>query len=88
MNINEISSVLESFDDIYNYNKDFAQLRLEFLSLKYKNFDIFLLRQYLYGIRILFIIIKRPYFFYTKSYINNSRDLINIIIRLPKKCLY
>ena len=47
MDINEISSVLESFDDICNYNKDFAQLRIEFLSLKYKFFDIFHFRQYI-----------------------------------------
>ena len=74
MNIDEISSTLESFDDICNYNKDFAQLRLKFF---YPNINFL----------IFFALIKRPYFFYIKSYINNSRDLINIFIRLPKKCL-
>ena len=34
MNNNEIKTVLKSFDEICNYNKDFAQLRLEFLSFR------------------------------------------------------
>lgn len=34
MNIDEINTALESFNDISIYNKDFSHLRFEFLSLK------------------------------------------------------
>ena len=47
MNIDEISSTLESFDDICNYNKDFAQLRLKFFLSKHKFFNIFRFRKYI-----------------------------------------
>jgi len=86
MNINEISSALESFDDICNYNKDFAQLRVKFFLSKHKFFNIFRFRKYIENSHSGYYY-KKALFFYTKSYINNSMDLINIFIRLTKKCL-
>jgi len=47
MNINEIKTVLKSLDEICNYNKDFSQLRLEFLSLRDKIINIFLYRKFI-----------------------------------------
>jgi len=47
MSINEITTVLESFDDICNYNKDFALLRLEYLSLRHIEVNILFFRKFI-----------------------------------------
>ena len=47
MNINEIKTVFKSFEDICNYNKDFAQLRLDFLSFRHKIVNIIFFRNFI-----------------------------------------
>ena len=64
MNINEISSALESFDDICNYNKDFAQLRLKYLLSKPINFNIILFRQIIKNVYSGYYYKKALFFLY------------------------
>ena len=87
MNITEITSVLESFDDICNYNKDFAQLRLEYLSSQGGLVNLERFRYYVKYMHSGYYY-KKAFFFLFKNYINNNRIFINIFIRLSKKCLY
>ena len=64
INKNEISSALESFDDICNYNKDFAQLRLKYLLSKPINFNIILFRQIIKNVYSGYYYKKALFFLY------------------------
>jgi hypothetical protein len=84
MDINEISSALESFDDICHYNKDFAQLRIEFLSLKYKLFDIFHFRQYIRNSHSGYYYKKALFFFILKVILIIAGILLTLLLDYPR----
>ena len=89
MNINEIKTILKSFDDICNYNKDFSQLRVEFLSLRNKVINIFLFRKYIKNYRSGYYYKKALFFFILKVMLIISGLLLTILIDYPKNvCTY
>ena len=91
MNINEVSSALESFDDICNYNKDFAQLRLEYLSSSNKFANILRFREYVnhshsgyYYKKALFFFVLKVLLIIAGLYITFSLDYPkNVCINVP-----
>ena len=84
MNIKEITSVLESFDDICNYNKDFAQLRIEFLSLRFNNFNILHFREYVKNSHSGYYYKKALIFFILKFILIIAGLLLTLIFDYPK----
>jgi len=89
MNNNEIKTVLKSFDEICNYNKDFAQLRLEFLSYKYPIVNIVFFRNFIKTFHSGYYYKKALFFFILKVILIISGLLFNFLIDYPKNvCTY
>jgi len=89
MNNNEIKTVLKSFDEICNYNKDFAQLRLEFLSFRNSIINIVFFRNFIKTFQSGYYYKKALFFFILKVLLIISGLLFNILIDYPKNvCTY
>jgi len=84
MSINEVSTALESFDDICNYNKDFAQLRLEYLSKTDKFANILRFREYVFYSHSGYYYKKALFFFVLKVLLIIAGLYITFSLDYPK----